>query len=87
MWICQQLNNFLLKHVCSPLPFIVFWLNSRNIGLFKVLKGIAGIGLKIFTNDLIDHFYTDKVAFMDLKEFYEFAGVYYFEERFNDQIK
>ena len=47
-------------------------------------------GSKIFDNNLIDHFYLDKVALTDLLEFYEieyeFIRGYYFDEGFNNKI-
>ena len=47
-------------------------------------------GSKIFCNQPINHFYLDKVAFMDLLEFYEmdyeFIRGYYFNEGFNNKI-
>lgn len=47
-------------------------------------------GSKIFDNNPVTHFYIDKIAFMDLMEFYdfdyEFIRGYYFNEGFNTTI-
>ena len=47
-------------------------------------------GSKIFDNKPVDHFYIDKVGFLDLLEFYdfeyEFIRGYYFEDGFNNKI-
>ncbi|WP_300485543.1 DNA polymerase, partial [uncultured Brachyspira sp.] len=47
-------------------------------------------GSKIFNNNPVNSFYIDKVAFQDLKEFYDFdyklIRGYYFDEGFNNKI-
>lgn len=55
----------------------------------QVFKRNEG-GSKIFNNEPVEHFYVDKVALLDLLEFYdieyEFIRGYYFDEGFNKKI-
>ena len=63
---------------------------SRTLDKFGQVFRKNAVGSKIFDNNPVNHFYVDKVALLDLLEFYdieyEFVRGYYFDKGFNTKI-